>query len=274
MSTSSYSQKIVLGRTGLQVSRMGIGCSYGVDTRAMEEAFERGINYFYFGTLRRAAMARAVHHLAPRYREQLVVAIQSYARSASLVRLSVEIALRKLKLDHADLLILGKTDSTPSNRFVDEVLRLKEAGKIRFLAISAHHRPVFEQHIRSGVFDAIMVRYNAAHARAEEQVFPLLPSENRPGVICFTATRWGTLLRKIPGERTLSASDCYRFVLSHAAVDLCLSGPKNRDELQEALRVLDSPPLTVDELAWMRRIGALVYPTKAHNLLLRKLIFD
>lgn len=270
----SYSQKIVLGTTGLQVSRMGIGCSYGIETDALEEAFERGINYFYFGTLRRAAMARAVHHLAPRFREQLVVAIQSYARSASVVGLSVDLALRKLKLDHADLLILGKTDSVPSNKFVDEVLRLKERGKIRFLAISAHHRPVFESHIGSGAYDAIMVRYNAAHTRAEEQVFPLLPSENRPGVISFTATRWGTMLRPIAGERTPSASDCYRFALANPAVDVCLAGPKNRIELLEALKVLDSSPMTADDLSWMRRIGALVYPTKAHNLLLRKLIFD
>jgi len=53
----SYESRIPLGKTGLMVSRMGIGCSYGIGKSALEEAFERGINYFYFGTLRRLAMA-------------------------------------------------------------------------------------------------------------------------------------------------------------------------------------------------------------------------
>jgi predicted aldo/keto reductase-like oxidoreductase len=119
-----------------------------------------------------------------------------------------------------------------------------------------------------------MVRYNAAHTSAETDVFPYLPSQNRPGVVCYTATRWGTLLKSIPGERPATASDCYRFCLQQPSVDVCLSGPKNRQEMDETLRVLQLPPMTADELAWMRRIGTNVYKSQAHGYLLRKLIFD
>jgi aryl-alcohol dehydrogenase-like predicted oxidoreductase len=270
----SYVTKVPLGKTGLMVSRMGIGCSYGIGTSALKEAFERGINYFYFGTLRRLAMAQAVHQLSGAHRSELVIAIQSYARWPQILRKSAELALRKLRLDYADVLIIGKVDKNPSTQLVDEILRLRETGQVRFLAISAHRRSQFHSYIQQGIFDIIMVRYNAAHTGAEMEVFPYLPASGRPGVICYTATRWGSLLKGAPGEQTPTASDCYRFCLSQPQVDICLSGPKNRKEMEDTLRVLDSPPMTADELAWMRRVGTAIYQQQPHNFLLRKLIFD
>lgn len=263
----NYADKVQLGKTGLLVSRIGLGCSYGVDTASQEEAFERGINYFYFGTLRRAAMAKAIHHLAPKHRDDLVITIQSYSRWAPILEKSVAIALSKLKIDYADLLLLGMMNKPPSKQLVDRLLRLKEQGKVRFLAISAHHRSAFAEYIRGGIFDVIMARYNAAHTGAEKEVFPLLPVENRPGVICYTATRWGTLLKGIPGEQTPTAADCYRFVLNHPDVNICLTGPKNRAEMQEALGTLSLPPMTVEEMAWMRRVGTAVYQRKDRTVM-------
>ena len=266
--------KACLGRSGLRVSRIGIGSSYGIGAAELEEAFERGINYFYWGSLRTSAMAAAVHHLSPRHRDELVVAIQSYVPWPWVLRNSVERALRRLKLDCADILILGKKDEVPSPELFDEVQRLKEGGKIKFVVISAHHRPMFQQHMNNPMCDIIMTRYNAAHIGAETDVFPYLPEQNRPGVIAYTATRWGTLLNSVNGERAPSASDCYRFVLRNPNVDLCLSGPANRIQLEEVYRALSAPPMTDEESEWMRRIGKLVYPKKHHNALVRKLIFD
>ena len=269
-----YANQVSFGRTGLLVSRIGIGCSYGVSTSSLLQAFDRGVNYFYFGTLRREAMARAVHQLTPQHRQDLIVAIQSYSRWPKILHQSVNRALRKLRLDCADVLILGKADQPPSIRFIEELIKIRELGKVRFLAISAHNRSRFRQYVDTGIFDIIMVRYNAAHTGAETEVFPHLPAADRPGVICYTATRWGSLLTTAGAERAATASDCYRFCLSQPSVDVCLTGPKNHQEMEEALRVLDSPPMTADELAWMRRIGANVYRKKAHNYFLRKLIFD
>jgi aryl-alcohol dehydrogenase-like predicted oxidoreductase len=270
----AYSERIKFGKTGLEVSRIGIGSSYGIGASGIEEAFEKGINFFYFGTLRTREMATAIQNLARTHRNELLVAVQSYSRVPWVLPRSVDLALRKLKLDYADFLILGKLDHIPKTAFVDELAKLKESGKVRFLIVSAHKRRVFKDHLRSGIFDAIMVRYNAAHTGAEKDVFPFLPTEGRSGVISYTATRWGTLLQPVVGEKTATASDCYRFVLRNPSVDVCFSGPKNRAELQEALKVLHSPPMSDEESQWMRRIGATVYKKQAHNFLLRKLIFD
>jgi len=108
--------------------------------------------------------------------------------------------------------------------------------------------------------DAIMVRYNAAHPGAETEVFPKLGAAS-PAVIAYTATRWGDLINPAltpQGEPTPRASDCYRFALSHPRVHACMAGPANRAELEEALLALERGPLTPDEDAWMRRVGAAV----------------
>ncbi len=111
-------------------------------------------------------------------------------------------------------------------------------------------------------FEGIMLRYNAAHPGAESEVFPYLdPAATHPGVIAFTATRWGTLLKPelSPAEKTPSATDCYRFVLSNPHVDVSLAGPKNGTELDSALAALDLGPLAADEHAWLRRVGESVH---------------
>ena len=85
-------ERRALGQTGLEVGRLGMASSYGVSARAVEQAFERGVNYLYWGSLRarpfgqgiRAALARAQR------REDLVVVVQTYSRVASLIRPSVE----------------------------------------------------------------------------------------------------------------------------------------------------------------------------------------
>jgi aryl-alcohol dehydrogenase-like predicted oxidoreductase len=110
--------------------------------------------------------------------------------------------------------------------------------------------------------DILQVRYNAANSGAEKDVFPFVDGENRPGMISFTATRWGQLLKESkmpPGEKPLSASDCYRFVLGHPAVDVCMTGARTLDMMRENLKTLDMGPLSPEEMDRVRRIGDHVY---------------
>ncbi len=93
------------------------------------------------------------------------------------------------------------------------------------------------------------------------EVFPHLKNAPRPGTVIFTATRWGSLLQSKnmpPGEEPLSACDCYRFVLSNPAVDICLCGPKDVSQMREALRTLDLGALGEEQFERMNRIGDYV----------------
>lgn len=264
---SDFRAHVPLGQTGLTVSRLGIGSSFTKDERFIEEAVERGVNYLYWGSLRRPAFGRAIKNLARRDRDGVVVTVQSYTRVAALMRPSVEIALRRAGLEYFDFLLLGKWDRPPGSALVEAALRLKERGVVRHLMLSTHNRPSLQGHFRAfekgeSPFDVFMLRYNAVHRGADQDVFPFLPEGRRPGIVSYTSTRWGHLLdpaKMPPGEEPPSASDCYRFALSSSDVDMVLCGPADRDQMQEALRALDAGPLAPDELERMRRIGDHVY---------------
>jgi aryl-alcohol dehydrogenase-like predicted oxidoreductase len=177
------------------------------------------------------------------------------------MRGSLERALRELKTDYTDLLLLGWWNEPPPRKIVEAAQALKTAGLVRGILISCHHRPTFGSYIDNAAYDGIMLRYNAAHPGAESDVFPHLV-RRRPGVVAYTATRWKALLNPkfLPSNEPVPrASDCYRFVLSNPNVDVCLTGPSNAAELDEAMLALDRGPLSDDEMAWMRRVGEHVH---------------
>jgi aryl-alcohol dehydrogenase-like predicted oxidoreductase len=246
---------------GLNVSALGLASSYGLSGADVERAFERGVNFFFWGSLRKSDFGRGVRSIAKTNREEAVIAIQSYSRFGWLMNWSVNRALRQLGTDYVDILCLAWWNAPPPRRIIDAARRLRDAGKVRKIMVSCHHRPTFEALLDEPAFDALMLRYNAAHTGAEREVFPLLSKKRRAGVLAFTATRWGTLVdpRLTPSnERTPRATDCYRFVLTARDVDACLTGPRDGRELDEALRALDEGPMDPSDLEWMRRVGASV----------------
>jgi aryl-alcohol dehydrogenase-like predicted oxidoreductase len=252
--------KATLGRSGVEVTRLGLASSYGADAGDVERAFERGVDFFYWGSRRTDAFGEGIARLAPRHRDRMRLVVQSYTRAAFLMRGSLERALRDLRTEYVDFLLLGWWNAPPPPRIVEAAIAIKESGRARHVMISCHHRPSFEAMAASGAFDAIMVRYNAAHPGAERDVFPKLGA-NPPGVVAYTATRWAGLLdpkKMPPGERTPRASDCYRFALSHPAVDAVWCGARDAAEIDEALLALERGPLSDEELAWMKRVGAHV----------------
>jgi aryl-alcohol dehydrogenase-like predicted oxidoreductase len=173
---------------------------------------------------------------------------------------SLNSALRALGTDYADFLLLGWWNALPPERILDAARRLRDQGRCRHIMISCHDRMAFRTFAEQPDISAVMVRYNAAHPGAEQEVFPVL-GQNPPAVISYTATRWGDLINPQvtpAGEATPRASDCYRFALTHPSVQVCIAGPKDRAELDEALCALDRGPMSADELAWMKRVGGEV----------------
>ena len=84
MAAKSFNDKVKLGRTGLDVSRLGIGSSYGVSKDACLRAFERGVNYFFWGSVRTPGMAGAIREISKKSREKAVVVLQCYVRKSFL----------------------------------------------------------------------------------------------------------------------------------------------------------------------------------------------
>jgi aryl-alcohol dehydrogenase-like predicted oxidoreductase len=180
MSNAASIESRVLGRTGLEVSRIGISSSYGIPGDALERAFERGVNYIYWGSRRLASFGEGLKRLKPQ-RDRFTLVIQSYTRIASLMGWSLERALRALTYDHADVLLLGMWNKPVTPRILDAARELKRRGLVRFLAVSTHQRTLVPAIAAASNFDIVHFRYNAAHPGAEQDIFPHLPATNRPG---------------------------------------------------------------------------------------------
>lgn len=266
-----FSGKVTLGRTGLKAGRLGISSSFGAPARAFEEAFEKGCNYFNWGTFikgRSPEMETAVKNINKNgKRGDLILGMLTYAHNAALTEHFFKKGLTALGTDYADVLLIGYYSKHPPRRVIDGALELKEKGLIRFIGLTGHKRKLFPELYKEGIFDVFHIRYNAANRGGEEDAFPYLQGDDseRPGIVSFTATRWRALLnpkKMPPGEPPATAPDCYRFVLSNPAVDVCMTGARTLEQMRENLSVLEQGPMSEDELARMRKIGDFVYGRK------------
>ena len=266
-------QRVSFGQTGLVVSRIGLASGYGVPAAAIEKAFhEYGINYLYVSpVMNLGSMIQAIRNLAPGHRDELVIVLARafFHPGFGGFRLEsfVDRWLGKLGLEWTDLL-LQSLNKPQTPKLTDRLQRLQESGKVRFVGMSSHKRPLFPKVARGEVNapdDFFHIRYNATHTGAEQEVFPHLPREHRPGITIFTATCWRKLLKPklMPaGEGPLTAEDCYRFVLSHPDVNVCLTAPATAEQMEDNLKALTAGPLGEEEMARVRRIGKYVYGGK------------
>lgn len=260
---ASFPNRVTLGRSGLSVGPLGVSGGYGVGAKALLRAFDRGVNYFYHGSRRNPGMVAAIKELvAARRRDELVIVLQSYSRLPALMERSLARGLTQLGIETADVLLLGWHNGPPGERLLERAERMRGNGMVRHLAVSGHRRGAFVGHAADSRLSVLHIRYNAAHTGADTDVFPHLPAERRPGIVAYTATCWGALLkarRMPPGEAPLRARDCYRFVLSTPQFNVCMSGPKNDAQMDEVLAALDAGPLSTEEESRIRRIGRWVH---------------
>jgi predicted aldo/keto reductase-like oxidoreductase len=257
-----FHSKVILGKTGLSIGRLGISSSYGAPAEAYEEAFERGCNYFTWGTFSKGPspeMKKAIRNLVHKgQRDKLVIALYSYFHNNFLTDLFIPKRLKELGTDYADVLILGFYSWNPSKSIIDGALRLKEKGIIRHIGLSGHNRKLFPKLLKDDIIDVFHLRYNAVNRGAETEIFPFLNKTENPGIVSFTATKWGQLVdqkKMPPGVTAPAAVDCYRFVLSNPAVNVCMLGARNTEMMRENLATLSYGPMNEEEMARMRQIG-------------------
>jgi aryl-alcohol dehydrogenase-like predicted oxidoreductase len=269
--SQTFSQT-TLGRTGIPIRRLGLSASYWPGKKTVYHALDAGLNFFFcYGF--DGQMVRVLRDLSRTRRQDVVIATGAYNLIWGYpnLRRTLEKRLRQLGTDYLDVfLFLGvlKPKQFPE-KVVEEMIRFREEGKVRAIGLSCHDRQFVGQLAEQGQLDALMMRYNAAHRGAEQDIFPHLQTHD-PGVISYTATRWSYLLRRPrgwpKGERISTAGECYRFVLSNNHVDVCLTAPRNLKQLRENLEVLAQGPLPVEDMDFMRRFGDVVHQTNKRFL--------
>jgi aryl-alcohol dehydrogenase-like predicted oxidoreductase len=254
-----------LGRTGLSVHRLGLSGLYRPGKRAIHTALDAGLNFILVSPFD-TQTHRVLRDLLPAHRDELVLFTGGWNLIGHWpnMRRGLEKRLRKLKTDYVDVYVYGGARDRASfhERVLPDLMRFKEEGKARFIGISSHDRAFAGRMASAGDLDVLMVRYNAAHRGAEEDVFPHLGQHN-PGLISYTATCWRYLLRPPrdwPKTAPVpTAGDCYRFVLSNPNVHVCLTAPTNLKQMEENLASLAAGPMDAEEMQFMREFGDRIY---------------
>ena len=165
-----------LGRTGLNVSRVGfggggIGQVWGETTRdeairAVHSALDLGINYFDVAP----AYGDAEERLGPALegiRNQVFLACKTTDRSEKGAQKELHRSLKRLKTDHFDLYQLH---AMTTQQDLDEVMKLggaldafikaRDQGVIRYIGFSAHSAEVAEKLMDQFDFDSVLFPIN------------------------------------------------------------------------------------------------------------------
>jgi aryl-alcohol dehydrogenase-like predicted oxidoreductase len=258
-----------------EVFRMGIAGNFGIESDSIRLASEQGVNYWLWG-LSFGKVTEGIREVIKKDREKQVVAFLGWGFFGWQIRRSVEKALRKLNTDYVDVFKLGwlgKTSAYTAST-IDTLLKLKQEGKIKAIGTSIHNRQRAGKLALDSELDLLMIRYNAKHPGAEQDIFPHLAIRN-PGVISYTALAWGQLIKPLknfeispwPGPEkmnvlSLTPELCYRFVLSNPNVHVVLTGPKNQKQMEQNLLAVQKGPLPPDELNWVREYGKRVKSRK------------
>jgi aryl-alcohol dehydrogenase-like predicted oxidoreductase len=255
-----YREVPALGR---KVFRLGLATNYGINGEDLEWALEQGVNYVFWPPNARG-MTNPLKAALKRDRESILLASgPTIGYFGGGIRRRCERLLKKLDTDYLDvfqLFWLGRT-SAWSKSTMDGLVSLKESGMVRSIGVSIHDRKRAGMLAQDSPLDVLMIRYNAAHPGAERDIFLHL-EKRRPAIVAYTATRWRGLLKRPKGWNgpVMTAGDCYRFCLTNPHVDLVLTGPKHRRELQENLLDLrEKGPLSEEENRWIRDFGQVVH---------------
>ena len=262
-----------LGRTGLSVTSLALahGAIRGHGPRGLaltpedvEAAYhEHGITTFLVHRSF-APVVEGIRRLARAgHRDRLVLVGETGLPGGPFVRRSWEQTVRAAGVDALDVLLLGWLRSRRALGLGSwaALERLKAEGKVRAIGFSSHDRRLAAAVTREIHPDVLMLRYNAAHRGIEREVFDVLGAD-RPGVLAYTATRWGFLLKPLPERgfpRAMSGGECYRFVLSHPAVDAVLCAARSPEELREDVEAVLAGPLDPGRLEACRRFGDEVH---------------
>jgi aryl-alcohol dehydrogenase-like predicted oxidoreductase len=244
-----------------RVFRLGLSGSFGIDEAGAREALEQ-VQYVFW-TPGMKGLTAALRGALRSDRERYVVAsgpFLGFTRRG--VRRAAEARLRALGTDYLDvfqLYWLSKM-SAFTGAVQEELLRLKQEGKVRAVGVSIHDRARAGRLAEDSILDVLMIRYNAAHPGAEIDVFPHL-ARRRPAVVAYTATSWRKLLRAPRGwsGRPMTAGECYRWVLRSPHVDVVLCGPRNAAQWRDDLAAVEAGPLPEADLTWMREFGRAVH---------------
>ena len=252
--------RTLLGRTGLSITRFGIGGAYCESVAGYQAALDSGVNYVDTArAYRNGADEEVIGQAIRGRRHELVLATKTSARDAEGARKDLQSSLSLLGTDHLDIIQLHHLNTEVEREkalgpggALETILKAREQGLVRFIGVTGHDWAQLVPAIDTGLFDTVLCWYNCAMKEPESTVFPAALAHDM-GVIIMNASRNEKLL----GEPDAPAAEkFYRYVLRHQAVHTTIMGLRNLDLFERVAAALaESIALSEGEKAALETYG-------------------
>lgn len=248
--------KIVLGRTGLEVLRVGFGCIPIMRLEKKEAvallhyAYEHGVTLFDTANAyadSEEKVGEAFHGM----RDKVVIATKTAKRDAAGAMEHLELSLRKLRTDYIDVYQLHQVSKeseweeiTGPNGAMEAILKARDEGKVRHIGFTSHNLNVAIKIAKTGQFATVQFPFNFIESDPEKELFPLA-REIGMGILAMKPFGGGAL---DDGKLAL------KFILQSKGV-VPLPGFDATWQVDQAISTLQENPgeITGEELAAMER---------------------
>jgi predicted aldo/keto reductase-like oxidoreductase len=245
-----------LGKTGITLPVVSMGVMNADIPGLLRRAYELGIRHFdtaagYQQGRNEEMVGNVIKELG--VRDKVVISTkqpsrgrpQNVAEAKSRFIEGVEASLKRLQMDHVDILYHHSADSVEDARAdgpLEALQALKKDGKTRFIGLSTHKTvEVLPEVVRLGVFDVALVilNYTLAH---DPEIVPTMEKAWKAGIgiVAMKTQAGGTvkpnpnLPRQLPPE---SQTALLKWALNHEFVSTAIPGFSTYEHLEQDFSV-------------------------------------
>jgi aryl-alcohol dehydrogenase-like predicted oxidoreductase len=265
-----------LGKTGMRVSRLGVGLAemghlsmaeQAVASELLNAALDGGINFLdtaaCYGNSEEL-VGRAVAHRRQEYvlatkAGHVAGGYEGQPWTAQTIRDSIERSLRRMQTEYVDLVQLHSCDVETLERgeVIQALLDAKKAGKTRFIGYSGDNEAAMWA-VQSGHFDTLQTTFNLLDQEPRRELLPLA-KEKGLGVIIKRP-----IANAVWGAPSLSSRQTYRqradeirdqgeipgapgdpialalgFTLAHKEVDTAIVGTSDPGHMKANIKLVE-----------------------------------
>ena len=264
----------VLGKTGLQVSILGLGGApigrlpeHGTAVKLVRLCYDLGVNYFDTAAAGAYGLSQARYGAALKgVRDRVVLGTKTRHRTYTQAEIDLNQSLANLATDHIDLYQIHNVMNEEDIEFIfarrgvmELVEKAKQAEKIRFVGVTGHTDPailntIIEQYAFDTVLMPLSVTDGANHAKSfEERTLPLA-REKGMGVIAMKTLGAGALLQ----QRVTSQEEALRYVWT-LPISTAILGCSTAEQIRADARLAQAAtPLSATALKELRHRAALL----------------
>ena len=248
-------QKVILGKTGLEIGRVGFGgipiqkVNANVVRQLLISLKENGGNYIDTArgyTVSEEFLGKALKGM----RDDFVIATKSMARGYEDMKRDIDISLNNLQTDYIDLYQVHNPSLEQLNIVISEngalqaLKEAKEEGKIGHIGLTVHSIEVFKIALDMDWIETIMFPFNIV--------------ENQ-GVDCIRQCKEKDIgfiaMKPLAGGAIEDGTLALRYIASYPEVTVIIPGMASLEEVEENTKAINNDgPLSQEENANILKI--------------------